>query len=165
MELRELTRADWPAALALNAASAAQLSELDEPRLAWLCSLAHRCVAVECGGKLAAFALAIAPGTAYDSENYRWFGARFERFLYLDRIAVAAQLRRRGIATRVYDAMEAAAAPLARMVCEVNVRPANRASLAFHRSRGYVERGRLRHGERKQVALMVKELPAPSSGE
>jgi hypothetical protein len=90
-------------------------------------------------------------------ENYRWFSATFERFLYLDRIAVAGPMRRRGIATRLYDAMEAAAVPLERMVCEVNVHPPNPASLAFHTSRGYVEIGRLSHGE-KVVALMSKEL-------
>jgi predicted GNAT superfamily acetyltransferase len=28
----------------------------------------------------------MAPGTAYDSRNYRWFSDRFERFLYLDRV-------------------------------------------------------------------------------
>ena len=54
--------------------------------------------------------------------------------------------------------MESAAAVFERMVCEVNVLPVNDASLAFHRSRGYVEVGRLRHGPDKVVALLSKEL-------
>jgi predicted GNAT superfamily acetyltransferase len=157
LTLRELTREDWPRVLALNDASVQELSELDEQRLAWILSLAHRRLAVEDKRELVAFALAIAPNTAYDSENYRWFSARFERFLYLDRIAVAGPMRRRGIATRLYDAMEAAAVPLERMVCEVNVSPPNPASLAFHTSRDYVEIGHLSHGG-KVVALMSKEL-------
>jgi predicted GNAT superfamily acetyltransferase len=157
-QLRELTRADWPAVLELNRDSVQELSELDEQRLEWLISLAHTALALDTEGELAGFALAIAPGTSYDSENYRWFGARFERFLYLDRIAVAANLRRQGLATRLYDAMEAAARPFARMVCEVNVQPPNPASLAFHGARGYVELDRLAHGEHKLVALLAKEL-------
>jgi hypothetical protein len=157
MTLRELTRADRAQMLRLNLASVQELSELDERRLEWILSFAYRGLGVEHEGELVAFALAIAPSTAYDSENYRWFSATFERFLYLDRIAVAGPMRRRGLATRLYDAMEAAAVPLERMVCEVNVHPPNPASLAFHTSRGYVEIGRLSHGE-KVVALMSKEL-------
>jgi predicted GNAT superfamily acetyltransferase len=161
VQLRELSRADWPAVLELNRDSVQELSELDEQRLEWLVSLAHTALAVDSDSELAGFALAIAPGTSYDSENYRWFGARFERFLYLDRITVSAHLRRQGIATRLYDAMEAAARSFERMVCEVNVQPPNPASLAFHGARGYVELDRLAHGEHKLVALLAKELTAP----
>jgi predicted GNAT superfamily acetyltransferase len=160
MRLRELTPADWPRALALNAASVQELSELDEQRLGWILSLADRSVVVESDGEVVAFALAIASGTDYDSENYRWFGARFARFLYLDRVVVVEPLRRRGIGAQLYDALEVAAMRFERMVCEVNVLPANEASLAFHSSRGYVEIGRLAHGSTKLVALLSKELRA-----
>jgi uncharacterized protein len=158
LRLRELRPADWPATLALNAASVRELSELDEQRLAWIISLAERSLAVEHEHALAGFALAIAPDTDYDSENYRWFAARFEDFLYLDRIVVSHEMRRRGIATLLYEAMESAATPLQRMVCEVNLQPPNPASLAFHRGRGYEEIGRLRHDGGKLVALMSREL-------
>lgn len=158
LTLREPTRADWPRLLELNLASERELSALDEQRLEWILSLAHSAVAVEAEREIVGFALAIAPGTPYDSENYRWFAARFEQFLYLDRIVVAESQRRRGIATQLYDAMEAAARPLGRMVCEVNVLPANPASLAFHAARGYAEIGRLEHGPEKVVALLSKEI-------
>jgi uncharacterized protein len=165
MRLRDLTRADWPQLLALNLTSVRELSELDERRLEWILSLAHRSLAVDSEGEMVAFALAIAPGTPYDSQNYRWFDARFERFLYLDRIAVAGPQRRRGIGTRLYDAMEAATGPFDRIVCDVNVVPPNHASLAFHVSRGYLEIGRLAHGREKVVALLGKELqPAQRHG-
>ncbi len=158
MTLRELTSADWPRVLELNLASVQALSELDEQRLRWILSLAHRSLVVEHEGEVVAFALAIASGTDYDSENYRWFTARYERFLYLDRIAVDESLRRRGLGARLYDAMEAAAASFGRMVCEVNVLPRNDVSLAFHAARGYVEVGQLAHGEQKLVSLLSKEL-------
>jgi uncharacterized protein len=158
--VRALGRADWPELLALNEASVDELSALDERRLEWLSTLAHRALAGVRDGELVAFALAFAPGTDYDSENYRWFGAHFERFLYLDRIAVAQRARREGIGTLLYDAMEQAARAFERMVCEVNVMPANPASLAFHTARGYVEIDRLAHGEAKLVALLCKELSA-----
>jgi predicted GNAT superfamily acetyltransferase len=165
MPTREITRADWPRLLSLNRASVLELSELDEQRLEWILSLAYRALAVEHEGEVAAFAVAIAPGTAYDSENYRWFSAHFERFLYLDRVVVADSLSRRGIGAQLYDAIEAAALPLERMVCEVNVRPANEPSLAFHAVRGYTEVGRIALGETKIVSMLSKELQAPTRSE
>lgn len=158
MTLREVTRADWPQLLALNLASVRELSELDGSRLEFILSLARRSLVVESGGEILAFALAIAPGTAYESRNYRWFGARFERFLYLDRVVVTETRRRSGIGTRLYDAMETTAVPFDRMVCDVNLIPSNDVSLAFHAARGYREVGRLVHGPEKVVALLSKEL-------
>jgi uncharacterized protein len=157
MIVRELTPADWPRVLELNLASVQALSELDEQRLRWILSLAHRSLVVEDDGEVVAFALAIASGTDYDSDNYRWFTARYERFLYLDRIAVDASLRRRGVGAQLYDAMETAAASFGRMVCEVNLLPRNDVSLAFHAARGYGEVGQLAHGEEKLVSLLSKE--------
>jgi len=164
MELRDPMPADWPQMLALNLASVRELSPLDEQRLEWIMSLTHRGLVVDDEGEVVAFALAIAPDTPYDSQNYRWFATRFGRFLYLDRIVVAAQFRQRGIATRLYDAMEDAAESFDRMVCDVNILPPNQASLAFHTARGYREVGRLTHDPEKIVALLSKEFQ-PDIGE
>jgi predicted GNAT superfamily acetyltransferase len=124
----------------------------------------HLGLAVEHEGEIVAFALAIAPGTPYDSQNYRWFAARFERFLYLDRIVVADPFRRRGIATRLYDAIEIAVDSFDRMVCDVNILPPNQASLEFHAAREYREVGRLTYGSEKVVALLSKELQPDAGG-
>lgn len=156
--VRALTRAHWPAVLALNEASVRELSPLDETRLHYILDLAHAALVVEREGEVAAFAIAIGPGTPYDSANYRWFAERYERFLYLDRIAVGAAHRRRGLGALLYDAMEDAARPFGQMVCDVNVEPRNDASLAFHAARGYEDVGRLVHGQLKTVALMRREL-------
>jgi predicted GNAT superfamily acetyltransferase len=158
VHLRDAARQDWSRLLELNAASVAELSPLDEPRLRYILALAHSCLVADLDGEVAGFAIAVAPGTDYDSANYGWFGERCERFLYLDRIAVAAQSRRQGVGAALYGAMEAAAAPFGRMVCDVNIAPRNDASLAFHAARGYREVGRLAHGSAKTVALMSKEL-------
>jgi len=158
MKVRELARADWPAVLALNEASVRELSPLDEARLQYILELAHAALVVDREGEIAAFAIAIAPGTPYDSANYRWFAERYERFLYLDRIAVDAAHRRHGLGALLYDAMEEAARPFGQMVCDVNVKPRNDASLGFHAARGYEDIGWLDHGEVKTVALMRKQL-------
>jgi len=151
--LRPITAADHAAVLALNEAHVELLSPLDKHRLWWLLDLAaHADIIVsELDQRIAGFVLAFAPGTAYDSENYRWFSERFDDFLYLDRIAIDPAFRRRGLASAVYDELEAAATDRGRMVLEVN--HDNEGSLAFHRARGYVELDRL-----VKVIPMVKEL-------
>lgn len=159
MSVRGLARADWPTVLALNEASVRELAPLDEARLEYILELALIGLVVEQDGEVAAFAIAVPPGTSYDSANYRWFAERYERFLYLDRIVVGAAHRRRGLGALLYDAMERAAQPFGRMVCDVNVQPRNDASLGFHAARGYEDVGRLAHGDVKTVALMCKELP------
>ena len=83
MRLRELSRADWPQVLALNLASERHLSALDGTRLQYLLSLAHRSLVIEAGGKVVAFAIAIAPGAPYDSRNYGWFAEHLRLRGYL----------------------------------------------------------------------------------
>jgi predicted GNAT superfamily acetyltransferase len=157
MRLREVTPADHPALLALNEASVLELSPLDAQRLRYILALAHRSLLVERDGEALAFAIAIAPGADYDSANYGRLSELFDRFLYLDRIAVAEQARRKGLATMLYDAMEDAARPFGRIVCDVNVIPPNEPSLALHAARGYRPLERFAHDE-KTVVLMAKEL-------
>jgi predicted GNAT superfamily acetyltransferase len=161
MSLRPLARADWPAVLALNQASVDELSDLAGERLRYVLSLAHRALVAEADGEVVAFALAMAPRAAYDSLNYRWFAQHLQSFLYLDRVAVDARRRRRGIGALLYDELEDAARAFGRMVCDVIIAPRNDASLAFHEARGYREIARLEHPE-KVVALMCKELGADS---
>jgi uncharacterized protein len=144
--------------LALNADHLEAVSEMDADRFRLLHPMADRVDVVDVGGEVAGFVITFGPGTVYDSANYREFARRYDDFYYLDRIVIAAKFRRHGLATLVYDELERVAARHGRMALEVNTVPANPASLAFHRARGYAEVGIL-GDESKQVALLVKELP------
>ena len=114
-----------------------------------------------------AFAIAYAPGTAYDSINYAWHADRFDDFLYLDRIAIGSGFRRRGIASALYDAMEDSRGRAhGRMVCEIYSDPPNEESIAFHTSRGYREVGHLAQPNGHETVMMEKPLErcrAPTS--
>ncbi|MGH3502900.1 MAG: GNAT family N-acetyltransferase [Nocardioidaceae bacterium] len=158
MKIRPLTSDDADAVLALNAASVTMLSPLDHPGLTEHLASSTHAVACELETRVAGFALALGPGSTYDSINYRWHECRFDDFLYLDRIVVDEQLRRRGIATLLYDELETYARPHGRMVCEVNSEPPNVASLAFHRARGYREVGHLRQADGHETVMMEKPL-------
>ncbi len=158
MRLRAYDPSDADAVLGLNQANLEAVAWLDADRLRWLVGLAQDCLVADDDGALAGFAITLLPGTAYDSANYGWFGLRYDDFLYLDRIVVAAEHRRRGVGNLLYDAAEERARAHGRLAAEVYVEPPNEVSLEFHERRGYAEVGRLAQADGKVCSMLVKEL-------
>jgi hypothetical protein len=111
-------------------------------------------------GEIAGFMLALREGTTYQSPNYRWFAARYPAFIYVDRIVISPKFSRLGLGVRLYRQLErSAAGQVPVLACEVNLRPANPASIAFHQSIGFAEVGQQETGDgEKRVSLMVKAL-------
>ncbi len=157
VRLRPVGDADRAAVLELNHVEVHLLAPMDEPRLDLLLAMADRFDVIEVDGAFGGFVVTFSAGAAYDSENYRWFSQAYDSFYYLDRIVLDHTVRRRGVGRVVYDELESTAAAYGRMALEVNVVPPNEPSLAFHRSRGYVEVGRLGDPDH-QVALLAKKL-------
>lgn len=116
----------------------------------------------EATGAIAGFCLVLAPGADYDSMNYRWFGERYEDFVYLDRVAISPDFQRRGLGRAMYAEVERLAAerrPSAReFTLEVNLRPRNDQSLAFHAGLGFVEVGQRETDYGTLVSLMSKPI-------
>ena len=126
--------------LALNNAHATELSWLEPARLQALVGQAVLALAI---GEAAALLLALDQTAEYDSPNYQWFRAQFERFVYVDRVVVAEATRGRGHARRLYESVIAYAARTGheRVLCEVNADPPNPGSDAFHAALGFVPVG------------------------
>ncbi|MGE3332324.1 MAG: GNAT family N-acetyltransferase [Rhodospirillaceae bacterium] len=129
------------AVLALNNLNAQELSWLELPGLRSIVAQAFYAKAV---GNLDAFLLALDHTATYDSPNYAWLKARYARFVYVDRIVVAASARGRGLARMLYEDLfqETRSAGFDLVVCEVNSVPPNPGSDAFHASLGFAEVGR-----------------------
>ena len=119
-------------------------------------------VVAEEDGAVAGFCLVLAPGADYDSGNYLWFSERYDDFVYLDRVAIAPEFQRRGLGRAMYAEVERLAAercPSATVfTLEVNLRPRNDTSLAFHDALGFVEVGRRETEYGALVSLMAKPL-------
>jgi predicted GNAT superfamily acetyltransferase len=170
-ELQSITDVDAsPAAplgealLALNNAHALELSWLEPARLQHLVEQAFLARRI---GNLDAFMLALDQDAPYDSPNFLWFRARYPRFVYVDRIVVASSARGRGCARRLYhDLFEhAARAGHQRVVCEVNARPPNPESDAFHVASGFVEVGSASiHNDSKTVRYLSRALDTSPGG-
>jgi predicted GNAT superfamily acetyltransferase len=163
LSLRDYRPDDDDAVLALNAASVAVLSPLDDLRLRALAAQAARFRIAERDGVPVAFLLALREGSAYASPNYRWFAARYARFLYVDRVVVAEAARGDGLGAALYDDLFAfaRAAGLDTVACEFDVEPPNEPSRRFHARFGFEEVGRQRLAGGKQVSMQVAPAQLP----
>ncbi|ESY74710.1 GNAT family acetyltransferase [Mesorhizobium sp. LNHC252B00] len=146
--------------LALNNEHAAELSWLEPERLSFLLGEAFYARRI---GDLEAFIMTFDQDARYDSPNFLWFRERYERFIYVDRVVVAAQARGRGHARRLYQDLfghvERAGHTL--VTCEVNIDPPNPASDAFHAALGFAEAGdAVIYGGKKAVRYYVRSLQA-----
>lgn len=121
---------------ALNQANQRALSSLSVDAFQDLVGIAHSVWVVE---PAAAFLILLDHGAPYDNPNFNWLKARYDRFLYIDRIAVAESARKLGLGRRLYDHAIAIARDegLSHLVCEVNAEPPNPASDAFHQRLGF----------------------------
>lgn len=148
--------------LDLNNAHALELSWLEPARLSHLIDQAFLASRV---GEADALLLTFDQDADYDSPNYLWFRDRYARFIYVDRIVVAASARGRGLARALYRDLFARvrAAGHDRVVCEVNADPPNLASDAFHAEQGFVPIGAAAiHGGSKTVTYLMREFETPA---
>jgi uncharacterized protein len=154
---RLLPDGDNAAILALNNAHAQELSLLDAGALHRMIGNAFHAVRA---GEADAFMIAFDQDGDYHSPNFLWFRERYQRFVYVDRIAVDPAARGRGLARILYEDLfgRALRAGHERVVCEVNSEPLNPASDAFHHSMGFAQVGSARLGAIKQVRYFERLL-------
>ena len=145
--------------LALNNAHAQELSWLEPERLQHLVEQAFLARRI---GDVDAFLLALDQDADYDSPNFLWFRSRYQRFVYVDRIVVAASAQGRGHARRLYhDLFERAVKAGHRQVfCEVNSSPPNPPSDAFHAALGFAEVGSASIPDGRTVRYLSRQLIA-----
>lgn len=158
--MRDATAADSAAVLALNNAHVPHVNALSVEDFTWIVERAGHYRAVEDAEGIAGFVLCIPSGLEYWSANYKWFAARYDSFLYLDRVVVALRLRREGVGRALYDDLhKGVQRQWPRIALEVNLRPPNPVSIDFHRAMGYVEVGVREADDRKTaVQMFIREF-------
>jgi hypothetical protein len=157
MSVRGLTPEDYAWVLALSAENEVETSAIDR---AWVEAMSREWfLGLACGDN-EAYAIIFDQDSRYGSVNFLWHRERSERFVYVDRIVVAAAARGKGYARALYEHVFAAAARAGhdRVVCEVNFDPPNPASDAFHARMGFAEVGRAVLANGKTVRYLAREL-------
>lgn len=161
--VREASVSDLPAVLRLNQSALPHVSSLTPDSLRLLFDWAASFQVATIDGNGAGFLIALRPGSPYRSENYLWFEQRYPTFLYIDRVCVASEFQRYGVASTLYAGAEKFAdqSDIPLLTCEVNLRPENPASSAFHVRQGFQSVGtQTTENGTKVVSLVVKHLTA-----
>ena len=140
---------------ALNNVFAKETSFLDEAGWVRLTGMARFAFATP-----DAFIVAFDQDADYDSPNFLWFRDRYERFIYIDRVVVAASAHGQGLGRALYDRLfdAARAAGFPCVMAEVNTNPANPGSLAFHDKLGFEAVGEVTFSPEKSVRYFARTL-------
>ena len=146
-----MTHSDFDTIVHLNQNALEGVGPLDIESLSLLVKMYDQALVAEDDGDIAGFVITLPPGAEYDSSRYRWFEDKLvDDYVYLDRIVVSDEHRRKGVASKLYEEIEGDA-PVA-----LEVYDTNDVSLAFHESRGFEEIGALTH-EGKTNLMLVRE--------
>jgi predicted GNAT superfamily acetyltransferase len=152
-----LSQADFAWVIALGNANHVETGPLDEVRLTSLVEASYlsQVVRPDLG-----FLISFIPTSAYDSPNFVWFVERMDKFVYVDRIVVAAHARGQGIARRFYEGLFASARAegYEQVVCEVNSDPPNPVSDQFHAALGFTSVGQATLSNGKSVTYLSRTL-------
>ncbi|MCB1740879.1 MAG: GNAT family N-acetyltransferase [Gammaproteobacteria bacterium] len=159
LALKDVRQSDLEPVWTLNQAAVPHVGDIDLATMARYKSIAPYFKLAWWGEELAGFMIAMPPGVDYQSPNYQWLEQRYTSHYYIDRLAVAPHLHRRGIGRALYDDVRRAARGHTLLTCEVNVIPPNETSMAFHRSLGFEPLGFLDSDEgRKRVCFLGAPL-------
>ncbi len=156
--IRAVQEADYAKVVELNDSEVKYTSAMDLDRVFYLDKLSAYHRLAELNGTAAAFLLAMKDLAPYQNDNFNWFAARYDQFLYIDRIVVGGHFQGKGIGSLLYrDLFEYAREQRMPLItCEINIIPPNRRSIAFHAGHGFKEVGRqwVDNGQ-KQVSMQV----------
>jgi uncharacterized protein len=157
IQLTALHELDPHPLIALNNSHAVELSWLDQPQFE---NLIHQAVYARGVSPAKGFLIAFDQSAQYDNFNFLWFRARYEKFIYIDRIVVDPAHRGQGTARAHYEDLFKFAQSHQHnvVVCEVNQDPPNPASDAFHQKLGFTKVGESLIPSGKRVQYLAKQI-------
>jgi uncharacterized protein len=162
MSIRAYRPDDLAAVHTINQAEVPAVGDVSPDELAHIADESSIALVAEVDGEIAGFCLVLPPGADYGSSNYAWFAERYDEFVYLDRVAISPAFQRRGLGRAMYAEVERIVPerrPSARhFLLEVNLRPRNDRSLAFHAGLGFVEVGTRDTDYGVTVSMLAKPL-------
>jgi predicted GNAT superfamily acetyltransferase len=160
LELHDISHRELPEVWQLNEAAVPNVNSISRESFEQFAREASYFKVALTEQRVAGFLIGLAPDAEYASPNFLWFRERYDAFMYVDRIVVAQDARRRGVGAALYRDIVAFTAPRAPVLtCEVNLQPPNEGSFAFHRAFGFEPVGeQVTEGGAKRVALLAKRI-------
>ena len=160
MIIRDATKNDLDAVFAINQANVPHVGSVDINWFQTYLPLAQYFRVIEVDNEVVGFMVAMLPSTDYKSENFLWFKKQYGSFIYVDRIAIQSTHIGKGYGKSLYEDLALQYKDKVDMItCEVNTRPANPDSLAFHKRLGFDAVGTLiTKGGTIEVSLLRKSI-------
>ncbi len=161
LQIRDVRTDDLEHLLELNQSNLPHVGSIFFQRLEHLHNQALYFRVAESDGQITGFLIVFDPAADYDSLNFLWFKERYESFVYIDRIVIAPEARRKGIGFRLYKDLETFARErqIPIMTCEYHLRPKNEESRLFHKEYGFEEVGTQEtENGKKTVSLQIKHV-------
>ena len=141
----------------LNQANTPEVGSLDSKKhLTKLLELSAYNLLVLKDDEVIGFIICMREGSAYGSENYKFFTKKLKKFLYVDRVAIDERHRREGLGQYIYeDIFKLAKKENLPIALEVNTQPINQPSLDFHQRMGFDQVG-VKEFDDHSVAYFIK---------
>jgi len=161
IRVRDWVEADLPVLHVINEASVPGVGSLRREALEQLViNESAATLVAEGNGEPIGFVLCMVDGLDYASLNYKWLSGRYDRFAYIDRVAVAENQRGKHVGAVLYDAVIARFAAIHQvLLAEVNLAPPNPGSLRFHKRQGFRDVGERWESEgQKGVVYLERRL-------
>jgi hypothetical protein len=149
---------DFESIVTVNKMSRPGVAALDRQAIQHLWSLGADILVAELQGSVAGYLIALSSDAGYEAEEFLWYRRKLEEpFFYIDQIATNARFRQRGVATALYQAFMdfGREQGISTYCCEVNLKPPNPISLAFHRRLGFCMIDTLDIAADRRVALLM----------
>ena len=158
--VRDVREHELDSVLALNNAAGPAILPLDAAKLRHFYDSADYFRVAERDGNLSGFLVGFGSDAAHDSSNFAWFGERFPKFFYIDRIVVASRRRGGGVGRALYaDVQSYAELRCPQLACEVFLDHGADSALLFHGSFGFREVGQNVMAEAGvRASMLMKEL-------
>lgn len=163
VSVRQVCVEDFDEILKINSESGPGVVTLDEKELRRVFSLSSVSLVATEADQVVGYLLGNSSSDPYDCEEIQFFRtALHQPFWYINQVAVGAKARRTGIASRMYGDLLRRCRNLniATLCCEVNLRPANPASLRFHERLGFARVREIKTADGRLAVLMLKHLLA-----
>ena len=156
-DIRPAVAQDANAIIGLNSNVVELTSPMDKKRFELLFSQCALIIVAERNGAIVGFLMGFDGNCQYDSANFKWFRSRLASFFYVDRVVVSETDRGTGIGKAFYQYIRnwSRDQRIETLAAEMNLEPANAASLAFHRSESFIQVGTRNPSEGKVLSMQT----------
>jgi predicted GNAT superfamily acetyltransferase len=158
--IRDVQEHELDAILAMNNAAGSGILPMNQDQIQYFWQNSAYFRVAESNDCLVGFLIAMNRDAEYDSSNFAWFKARYDAFVYVDRIVIAKGQRSAGIGRLFYaDVHSFAEVRAPALVAEVFIEQGTHPALLFHGSFGFHEVGQHQMPDSSlRAAMLYKEL-------